>query len=266
LPIQTSGHDEFAALGQEFNNISGQLANRLGELSEERVRLRESIRRIEQTFGSNIDRQALLKLACKTAVDALQGGCGRLSVRSSGDEVVVEAAREGSFEGLSVSIDEAERVALISGTFADVITDEVSVVAAPLGPVQDGGRAHGVITVARRRPRFIDEDRELLRSLATQATQATFALENVELHFQVRRHAVTDELTGLANHGRFQGVLGSEMQQVRRYQYPVALIMLDIDNFKAINDTYGHQQGDVVLRRVAGVLQDNSRDADSPAR
>jgi diguanylate cyclase (GGDEF)-like protein len=77
---------------------------------------------------------------------------------------------------------------------------------------------------------------------------------------------VTDELTGLANHGRFQEVLGSEMDQVRRYQYPVGLIMLDIDDFKAINDSYGHQQGDVVLRHVARIVRENSRDADAPAR
>ena len=78
------------------------------------------------------------------------------------------------------------------------------------------------------------------------------------------RQAVTDELTGLANHGRFQELLGAEMEQVRRYHHPVGLIMLDIDNFKSVNDTYGHQQGDVVLRRVARVVAENSRDADSP--
>jgi diguanylate cyclase (GGDEF)-like protein len=77
---------------------------------------------------------------------------------------------------------------------------------------------------------------------------------------------VTDELTGLANHGRFQELLGSETEQVRRYHHPVALIMLDIDDFKSINDTYGHQQGDVVLKRVARVLADSSREVDFPAR
>ena len=82
----------------------------------------------------------------------------------------------------------------------------------------------------------------------------------------MRRQAVTDELTGLANHGRFQALLNAEIEQVRRYHHSIGLIMLDIDDFKAVNDTYGHPQGDAVLRHVARVLQENSRDADSPAR
>ena len=120
-----------------------------------------------------------------------------------------------------------------------------------------------MITVARRGQPFTDNDRELLHSLAG---QAALALENVDLHFQVRRQAVTDELTGLTNHGRFHELLGDEMQQVRRYHYPTGLIMLDIDDFKAINDTYGHQQGDVVLKQIARVVRDGSRDTDRPAR
>jgi diguanylate cyclase (GGDEF)-like protein len=82
----------------------------------------------------------------------------------------------------------------------------------------------------------------------------------------VQRQAVTDELTGLANHRRFQELLATEMEQVRRYRYPVGLIMLDVDNFKKVNDTYGHPQGDVVLAEVARVVRASSRDADAPAR
>jgi diguanylate cyclase (GGDEF)-like protein len=268
-PIETQGHDEFAALGEEFNNMSTQLAHRLDELSQERARLRESISRVGQTFASNLDRQALLELALKTAVDAVQGSCGRLSIRPSDGEPLEETASEGSFEGLAVAVSAAEREVEMEGAglcqreFGDDAKDHVSVLAASLGPPDPEGRAHGVLTVARRGRPFSDDDRELVRSLAR---QATLALENVELHLQVSRQAVTDELTGLANHGRFQEVLESEMELVRRYQYPVGLIMLDIDNFKSINDTYGHQQGDVVLRHVARIVRENSRDADSPAR
>ena len=82
----------------------------------------------------------------------------------------------------------------------------------------------------------------------------------------MRHQAVTDELTGLANHGRFQDLLSAEIEQVRRYHHPVGLIMLDIDDFKTINDTFGHQQGDVVLKHVARALSDTSREADTPAR
>ena len=82
----------------------------------------------------------------------------------------------------------------------------------------------------------------------------------------MQRQAVTDELTGLANHGRFQELLTLEVEQVRRYRHQLGLIMIDIDNFKSINDTYGHQQGDVVLKHVAHVLRETSREVDVPAR
>jgi diguanylate cyclase (GGDEF)-like protein len=262
-PIRIEGRDEFAALGEEFNNMSSQLELRLDELSQERARLREAISRIGQTFAANLDRPALLDLALKTAVDAVTGRAGRISVRPGTDQPPVETLRHGSLEHLEPALDAAERTVLEAG---DVGKDEAGrsyVIAVPMGTAESGGYIHGLITVVRDDQPFSADDCELLRSLAA---QATLALENVDLHVQVSRQAVTDELTGLANHGRFQDLLDAETEQVRRYNYPVGLIMLDIDNFKSVNDTYGHQQGDVVLRRVARVLADNSREVDYPAR
>jgi diguanylate cyclase (GGDEF)-like protein len=262
-PVPIEGRDEFAALGHEFNSMSTQLANRLDELSQERVRLREAIRRIGQTFASNLDRPALLELALKTAMDAVQASSGRVSARKTDAEPLTETSREGSFAGTEDAIYESEREALKTGGLGEAEGNgSVAAASVALLPQEPGHRIHGLITVAREQP-FSDDDRALLRSLAA---QATLALENVDLHHQVSRQAVTDELTGLANHGRFQELLGAEIEQVRRYHHPVALIMVDIDNFKSINDTYGHQQGDVVLRRVARVVADSSRDVDYPAR
>ena len=92
------------------------------------------------------------------------------------------------------------------------------------------------------------------------------SVENVDLHETVQRQAVTDELTGLFNHRRFQEVITQEVERARRYGQEMGLIMLDIDNFKRVNDTYGHLQGDMVLREVARVLRQSSREIDEPAR
>jgi len=262
-PVPTEGSDEFAALGQEFNSMSNQLAGRLDELDRERARLRESIRRIGQTFASNLDRPALLELALQTAVDAVHADCGRLTARANPGEPLSEAARVGSLTGLERQVRAAEGAALESGGFGEADGESASIASVALGAFEPGGRTHGLITVSRASRPFDDDDREVLRSLAS---QAALALENVELHFQVRRQAVTDELTGLANHGRFQELLNAEVEAVRRYNHPVGLIMLDIDDFKLINDTHGHQQGDLVLGHVARVLRENSRDVDVPAR
>ncbi len=262
-PIKVEGRDEFAALADEFNSMSTELSRRMDELSRERARLREAIRRIGHTFASSLDRPALLELALTTAVDAVQASGGRLSVVSGDDRMLTETLREGSLTGVEDAVAQAERTALQNGGFGEEKAAGTTVAAVTLGAPESHGEAHGVIAVARAGRPFTNDDREVLRSLGA---EAALALENIELHFQVSRQAVTDELTGLANHGRFQELLNAEIEQVRRYHHPLGLIMLDIDDFKAVNDTYGHQQGDSVLRHVANVLRENSRDADSPAR
>jgi diguanylate cyclase (GGDEF)-like protein len=262
-PVPTEGHDQFAALGEEFNKMSTQLEHRLEELQQERARLRDSIHRIGQTFASNLDRPALLELALRTAVDAVEATCARLTVRDSPQEPLAQVGVVGSLTGLEAHCHEAEKRALSNGGIGEADSGAVHIASVALGPLESSGRVRGLITVGRPDHEFDDGDRDILRSLAA---QATLALENVELHYQVQQQAVTDELTGLANHGRFQELLQTEIEQVRRYRHPVGLIMLDLDDFKSINDTYGHQQGDVVLKHVAHALRETSRDADVPAR
>jgi diguanylate cyclase (GGDEF)-like protein len=64
----------------------------------------------------------------------------------------------------------------------------------------------------------------------------------------------------------FTSVLDRELERSRRFETPLGLLMMDLDDFKLVNDTYGHQQGDEVLAQVAGVLRDHSRELDTPAR
>lgn len=261
--VPVEGRDEFAALGQEFNHMSSQLERRLVELQRERARLRESVRRIGQTFAFNLDRPALLDLALSTAVDAVNAESGRLSVRASPAKPLQQAGRVGSLDSLTEHVLAAEAAALQTRELGRSSAGGTFFAAVALGAIEPSGPVRGVITVGRRERQFGDDDLDILRSLAA---QTTLALENVDLHDQVRRQAVTDELTGLANHGCFRERLRAEMDQVRRYRYPVGVMMLDLDGFKSINDTYGHQQGDVVLKHVAGAVRDTSRETDVPAR
>ncbi len=262
-PIETHGNDEFAALGAEFNSMSMQLKSRMDELEREQSRVRRSVRHIGQAFAANLDRDGLLELALETAVDATEADRGRITARRQAGDPLTEAGHIGRLDGLAQAIHDSERAALTGDGIGETQANGLSIATVALGPIMAGGPTHGLITVCRGQDGFNEDDLELLRSLAA---RATLALRNVNLHLDVQRQAVTDDLTELATHGHFQQLLSAEMDEVRRYHYPVGLVMLDLDDFKSINDLHGHRQGDVVLRYVAKVLRDNSRDVDVAAR
>jgi diguanylate cyclase (GGDEF)-like protein len=263
--VPVEGSDEFAELGREFNKMSSELERRVDELADERARLRDSIQRIGATFASNLDRTALLEIGAQTVVDAVEAGCGRAAIRATADGPLIEAARVGSLAGSEQAIAAAEAQTHEHGGGAVATVGDMSALAAPIAQHDGdpGETPRGIVTVARRGRPFTVAERELVASLAH---QTGLSLENVDLHEQVQRQAVTDELTGLSNRGRFQQVIAAEAAAARRFDQPLGLVMLDIDDFKRVNDTHGHQQGDLVLQEVARVLRDCSREVDEPAR
>ncbi len=96
----------------------------------------------------------------------------------------------------------------------------------------------------------------------TFAAQAVVAHENARLFQTVEAMATTDELTQVHNRRHFFALAGTQFATARRYGLPLAVLMLDIDHFKAINDGYGHAAGDDVIREVAGRLADGIREVD----
>ncbi|OGW36115.1 MAG: hypothetical protein A2010_07230, partial [Nitrospirae bacterium GWD2_57_9] len=82
---------------------------------------------------------------------------------------------------------------------------------------------------------------------------------------QVETLAIMDSLTGLFNRRRFETIIANEFKKSQRYLHPLTCMMIDIDHFKAINDRFGHQAGDVVLREVAQSIQTSIREVDSLA-
>jgi diguanylate cyclase (GGDEF)-like protein len=87
-----------------------------------------------------------------------------------------------------------------------------------------------------------------------------------QAYARVREQAHTDELTGLANRRAFVEIGTAATDQARRYHRPLALLMMDVDHFKRINDTYGHAGGDAALRAAAGALREAARRADTAGR
>ncbi|MEA2132301.1 MAG: hypothetical protein QOC68_210 [Solirubrobacteraceae bacterium] len=262
VEVPTEGRDEFASLGMQFNEMARQLERRLEELQLERKRLREAIQRVGQSFGKTLERGPLLEIAVQTAVDGVGADAGRAALRTEAHGRFDEVAGEGDVTRYRDAIGAAEAAALDAGTTVETEVGEAFALSHPLR-AQDTGRILGMLSVARAGEKFTPAERELFGYLAG---QAGVSIENADLHDTVKRQAVTDELTGLFNHRRFQEVIANEVERTKRGGPGMGLIMLDIDNFKRVNDTYGHMQGDLVLREVARVLRESSREIDEPAR
>jgi len=93
-----------------------------------------------------------------------------------------------------------------------------------------------------------------------------YALKLGETLEALRQHATRDQLTGLLNRREFDRIMAEEAERSRRFGHPLALVMVDIDHFKAVNDTHGHLAGDAVLREVAKTLTAQLRTVDRVAR
>ena len=105
-----------------------------------------------------------------------------------------------------------------------------------------------------------------LRLLGLLSDQAAVAISNASLHQMISRQAYSDTLTGLPNRRALDERLEEEVQSARRNNYSFAVIMMDLDGFKAVNDTYGHATGDDVLRTVFGQMARGVRTTDFLAR
>jgi two-component system cell cycle response regulator len=135
-------------------------------------------------------------------------------------------------------------------------------------PIRAGGDVLGVICVTDRRhnERFSDDDVAILRALAG---PAALALGRERALVQAENFALTaaiDPVSGVFNRRHFHVRLEEELQRARRHQLSMAFLMIDMDNFKSINDSFGHLAGDSVIRDVAEILRRSVRVFDVCAR
>jgi diguanylate cyclase (GGDEF)-like protein len=260
-PVPAEGNDEMAGLAREFNKMSERLAAQMNELRRQRVELDESVRRLGVAFASGLDRKALLEIVADTALAACEADAARIEISGS-SEGTIEAGRAGDRE-VRAAMRAAESQALRGGGTGEATEGEAHGLAQALTRAGDP-TVVGVMAVGRSEGwGFSSEQREVLRYLVG---QVAVSIENIGLHELVSEQAVTDELTGLANKRGFQDWIENEFSRAERFGHELSLLMLDIDNFKQVNDTHGHLQGDEVLRTIGRILQRESRGIDEPAR
>ncbi len=131
-------------------------------------------------------------------------------------------------------------------------------------PLKTGAQTVGVMNIAYRAKQEFTEER--LRLLGLLSDQAAIAIYNASLHDFVKHQAITDPLTALANRRAFNDRLDEEIRRSKRYEHPFTLVMMDINSFKQVNDTFGHPVGDETLQEVAACLMNSARDTDFVAR
>ena len=134
-------------------------------------------------------------------------------------------------------------------------------------PLRIDQRKIGVINLTDKTGDGFDEnDLKLVESVASHASVALDRTDYYKMSEDLRKISITDSLTDLYNRRFFQDRINEEIERSRRHGLPVSLIMLDIDNFKQYNDTYGHLAGDEALRLTAATVKSSVRNIDRVAR
>ena len=174
--------------------------------------------------------------------------------------------RDNGFLGLAVESGETQ---LVHDTRIDVRTaDDVGLTQVHRSmlvvPMVAETEVLGLLVLGDKRPGFFEDKH--LQTFSIIGGQIAVAVANVQLYRKLEQTAITDGLTGLYNYRYFYQRMMEEMDRVGRYGYNLALVMLDIDYFKKINDRYGHLAGDAVLVRVARIIAGEVRGCDLVAR
>jgi diguanylate cyclase (GGDEF)-like protein len=226
--VEVRGRDEFADLGGAFNNMAAQLEQRIAELDTARVRVRSATARFGEALAATHDPAQLMRVVVESAVEAT-GAKGGVVLGLEG-----ELARAGDPDAGPDRI--AFPLRIDSSDFGSLVLTADSF------------------------------DASQVETIASLAAQVVVALDNARLHSMVQRQAMVDSLTGLANRRSLEDSLRSELARAARFGNDTTVVLADLDNFKLVNDQYGHPAGDEVLKAFARTLRRTVRESDVAAR
>lgn len=264
---------ELDRLSGSFNHMTDELEAKIGEIERSRDLLRQNVGRLGDTLERTHDLDGLLMTVLGAGVSVTGGQRATVWLVEGGSVVSRVSAPAGaprsSTRRLPLGTDLAGRVAAdgLPRRLAASGGDSTTVLGGPAlaAPLRRGHTVLGVVVVEREpeQPTFDADDEAMLVSLAG---PAGIAVDNVMLHREAQRLSVTDPLTGAGNLRHMTTTLAREVERASRFARPLSVLLLDLDHFKRVNDTYGHTVGDAVLRELARRLSACVREVDVVAR
>lgn len=261
--------------------FAGAAAASLGQLAlasrlAERAAQRAALARAAQTLNESLDLGRVLAGIGREAAGILEADFAAVWRGNARDGVELQAAHGFPPEVVGYRLEPGEGLAgRVAQRGESVVVNDYAAVAPPdspfsgvesvLGvPMRWDGELHGVLAVGYTRPHHCDGRHvELLEAFAD---LASVACRNASAHAGLAHAARTDGLTGCLNHAAMHEVLQREIERCRRSGHGLSLVLLDLDDFKQVNERHGHLVGDEVLRRVGHALQRTLRPYDHVAR
>jgi diguanylate cyclase (GGDEF)-like protein len=279
--VDPAGPRDLRQLGEGLNEMVGALAaaRELAEARDETVR-GHSVR-LRHILDASREFSESLNLSyvvgAVRASTAAVGGYDRVHVwiMQDPEKHLVNADNSpatGSPEGPDETVHELAARAAKSGRitfekpngevrFSDSDTGPIVAIAIPLIV---GARVVGALEARHAKPTVVTT--QAVEVLETLATHAATAIESARLHEVIEERSQLDALTRLFNRRRLEEDLDAECKRCTRYERPLAFMMLDVDHFKAFNDTHGHPRADVILQEVAQVIAGCVRTTDTAYR
>jgi diguanylate cyclase (GGDEF)-like protein len=251
------------------------VTTKLARLLQAQAERETAVNRIATAIRNSLDLDGVLQTAADEVGRALNVKC--CAVRVNGDLVENEMTKHRFRSDVSLETADVEFL-------GDLETISNSLTTLPEMQVVDGDHPHaeascahavvpliykgnlvGFLLVRTDDPARVWADNELML-LRTVADQLTVAVNQARLFAQMKQLALTDELTGCFNRRWFELQFERDIQMAKRTRRPLSLIILDIDNFKEINDAAGHETGDLALRMLADTVRANLRVVDTAVR
>ena len=267
IDVRSTG--ELGSLAAAFNDMSDRLNTTITELSSSRAQLQRAVQRAAKTFRSTHNMDQIMESLLDTAIDAVRADAAILwrfaptrrelyPAITRGVEATTDVVPVGT--GIAGLVAERGTPMLRGPDDEDdlraTVTDFPVSVAAPL---YSRDRVQGVIHLLRKDARSAF-GRQDLSTVVFLAEQGGVAIENVMLHEEARRLSLSDGLTGVWNRRYFQMQFRQVLATSLRFRRPFSVLMMDLDRFKEVNDSFGHQRGDATLvefaRRVSSVLRE----------